>query len=104
MSEGVVNAFLFACVICPIFSSRVILERQSAVDVQALPDGVGVGLEGVAVGGLAAKEFVVVTEAKSIMTMTIGKAILNIARSPDTSLWVLFLEENMISPFGYDFE
>jgi uncharacterized ferredoxin-like protein len=82
MSEGVVNAFLFACVICPIFSSRDILERQSAAEVQPPPAGMVVG---VGVDGRAAKEFVAVIDVNNMIMMTIGMAILNTAGNPGTS-------------------
>jgi hypothetical protein len=92
MSEGVVNAFLFACVICPIFSSSVILERQSRGELQTIPDGVGDGLDGVAVGGRPAASELVVIDITSIVMTIIGIAILRPARSA-------FLEENIRESF-----
>ena len=86
-----VKAFLFACVICPIFSSRVILERQSAVDVHAAGGGLDTGV-GVAVGGLAANELVVVIDINSIAITIVGMATFSPARRA-------FFTENIIESF-----
>src|SRR6185436_10927345 len=102
MSEGVVSAFLFACVICPIFSSNVILERQSAVDVHPIPGvGEGVGVRG---GGGAAYELVVMDDNDNTMRITNTSFIPDALCNTVTVLCLFGMEENIGTPLESEFE
>jgi hypothetical protein len=76
------------------------LDKQSTVELQALPRGVAVGLDGVAVGGRpAASEFVHVIETDKMVTIRIGAEILSPARSPDKIFFLDVFEGNICRSF-----
>ena len=93
MSEVVVRVFLLACVIWPIFSSRVICERQSDGEVHPADTGVGVGMTavgtGVRVGGRAATAEFVTGRNVSNKIGILNNSII---------LYQVFLEEDIGTP------